>query len=86
LNPGRGKLFFSSPKTSRPALWPTQCLNQWVARVLPRGKASGREVNHSSPSSAEVKNKWIYTSSHSVYLHGVDRENFTFIRYDCAII
>ena len=30
------------------------------------------------PSSAEVKNAWSYLSLTSVYLHGVDRDNFTF--------
>jgi hypothetical protein len=42
---------------SRPALWPTRPLIQCVP-VAPsqRVKRPGREVDHSSPSSAEVKN------------------------------
>jgi len=37
-------------------------------------KWPGREVNHSLPSSAEVKNEWSYVSTLPVHLHGVDRE------------
>jgi hypothetical protein len=40
-----------------PALVPTQPSTQWVSEV----KRSGREADHSSPSSAAVKNKWVYT-------------------------
>jgi hypothetical protein len=55
-SPGRGKifLFFSS---SIPVLEPTQPPIQWVLEALPPGvKQSGREADHSPPSSAEVKN------------------------------
>jgi len=31
----------------------------------------GYEADHSPPSSAEVKNAWSYTSTHSIRLHGV---------------
>ena len=41
-------------------------------------KRSGCEVNHSPPCSGEVKNKWSCSSTHSVCLHGVKRENCTF--------
>jgi hypothetical protein len=34
-------------------------------------KRPGREADHSRPSSAEVKNTWIYTSTPPVRLHGV---------------
>jgi hypothetical protein len=34
-------------------------------------KQPGREADHSPPSSAEVKNMWIYTSNPSISLHGV---------------
>ena len=44
-----------------------------------RVKRSGREVNHSSVSIAELKNAWSYTSSSPVCLHGVGRDNFSFI-------
>jgi hypothetical protein len=34
-------------------------------------KRPGRETDHSSPSSAEVKNAWSYTSTPPIRLHGV---------------
>ena len=42
---------------------------------------AGGESNNSPPFSAEVENKWRYTSALLVCLHDVDRENdaFTFI-------
>jgi hypothetical protein len=39
-----------------------------------------REVKHSPPSSAEVKNEKSYTSTFPIRLHGVDRENFYLYR------
>ena len=35
-------------------------------------------INHSPQSGVEVKNECIYTSSAGIFLHGVDKENFTF--------
>jgi hypothetical protein len=46
---------------------------------FPAVKWPGREVNHSSPSVAEVKNEWIHTSTVPICLHGLDREKFTFL-------
>ena len=54
-----------------------------------RSSASGtkwtrHEVNHSLPSSAKVKNKWSFTSTSTIYIHSVERENFftlNFISY-----
>ena len=40
-----------------------------------------REVNDSPASSAKVKNEWSYTSAPSLCLHGMDRDNFTFLPY-----
>jgi hypothetical protein len=34
-------------------------------------KQPGREVDHSAPSSAEVKNAWSYTSTFPIRLHCV---------------
>jgi hypothetical protein len=36
------------------------------------------EVRQSHQSRTEVKNKWSYTSSPLICLHGVDRDSFTF--------
>jgi hypothetical protein len=38
-------------------------------------KRPGREVYHSALFSARVKNVWSYTSSASIRLHGVNRDN-----------
>jgi hypothetical protein len=49
---------------SRPALGPTQPPIQWVPGALSPGiKRQGRETDRSSPTSAEVKKMWIYTST-----------------------
>jgi hypothetical protein len=69
-SPGRVKNFLF-PKLSRPALKSTQPPIQWVPGALSLGvKRPGREVDHSPPTSAEVKKMWIYTST-PVRLHGV---------------
>jgi hypothetical protein len=48
--------------SSRPALGPTQPPIQWVPGVISLGvKRLGRQA--SPPTSAEVKNTWIYTST-----------------------
>jgi hypothetical protein len=53
---------------SRPAVGPTQPPIQ----CAPGGTWLGREANHSSPSSAQVKNaSWRYTSTAPIRLHGV---------------
>jgi hypothetical protein len=58
---------------SRPALRPTQPPIQWESGALTsRVNRSGRETDHSPPSSAEVNNEWCYTSTPSVRLHGVE--------------
>jgi hypothetical protein len=55
--PGRGKICFFS-MSSRPVPGPTQRPIQWV-----RGeKQQGREADHLSQASAEVKIMWIWTS------------------------
>jgi hypothetical protein len=41
-------------------------------------KKPNHEVDHSPPSSAEVKNEWIHTSTHPICLYRMDRHNFTF--------
>ena len=60
-----GKMFFLCFISSRPTLPPTQS-----SRV----KRPGLDVDHSPPSSCEVK--WRYTATAPVCLSGVDKENF----------
>jgi hypothetical protein len=58
-SPGRVKNFLFS-KSSRPALRSTQLPIQWVPwDISSRVKRPGREVDHSPPTSAEVKKMWI---------------------------
>jgi hypothetical protein len=48
----------------RSALGPTQRPIQWVPQtLLPGIKRSGREADHSPPTSAEVKKMWLYTTT-----------------------
>jgi hypothetical protein len=46
--------------------------------VFPGAKRPARRVDHSLPFSAEVNDEWIYTSTPSICLNGVDRESFIF--------
>jgi hypothetical protein len=62
-SPGRVKNFLFST-SSRPALGSTQPPIQRIPGDLsPRVKRLGRETDHSPPTSAKVKKKWIYTST-----------------------
>jgi hypothetical protein len=58
----RGLEIFLFATESRPALGPTQPPIQWVAGALSLG-VKLREADHSPPSSAEINNAWIYTST-----------------------
>jgi hypothetical protein len=71
LSPARVKNFLFS-KSSKPALGSTQPNIQWVPGALfPGLKWQVHEVNHSPPTSAEVKkNVDLYIISH-ISLHGV---------------
>jgi hypothetical protein len=77
-NPGRSKRFFSSPKCPD-QLWglPSLLFNGYWGS-FPGVKRLENEVNHLLPSSAEVKDEWIYTSTPPICLHGADREIFHF--------
>jgi hypothetical protein len=57
-------------KTLRPALAPTQPTVQWVRSPFPWVIRHG----HSTPSTAEVKNEWRYTSTPRTCFHGVRRD------------
>jgi len=36
------------------------------------------DVDYSTPSNTKVKNKWSYTFTPPICLHGMDRDNFSF--------
>jgi hypothetical protein len=40
-------------------------------------KQPGREVDHTAPSCADVKNEWSSTAAPTIYLHDVNRDSFT---------
>jgi hypothetical protein len=70
-----------SSTASRAALGPTQSPIQWLMGALSLGiKRLGREVDHSPPSSAEIKNEWsyTYTSPYVLWCLIKLRDNFTF--------
>jgi len=63
--PGRCWEFFLFTIVSKPALGPTESHIQRVTGALSLGlKRPGRGADHWPPSSAEIKNAWIYTSAH----------------------
>jgi hypothetical protein len=62
-SPSKGKIFRLST-SSKPVLGPTPPPIQWVPGALsPEVRRPGREADHSPPTSVEVKNTWIYTST-----------------------
>jgi hypothetical protein len=63
--PGRGKIFSFTCHSD--CFWSPHSLlsNGHRGALYPRVKRPGRESDHSPPSSAEVMNTWIYTSSPS---------------------
>ena len=76
------KRFFPLSKMPKMALVsmqpPIQCvpfyLGGWGVGEGVKGLGDG--VDHLPPFSAKFKNKWIYTSTPPICLHGVDRYNF----------
>jgi hypothetical protein len=59
-----GASFFLLSTSSRPVLGPTQPPIRLVPGTLsPGAKRQGCEADHSSPTTAEVKNTWINTST-----------------------
>jgi len=60
----QGRDFFLFASASGLALWATQPPSQGVPVTFSLGVTRpGREANHSSPASAEVKNAWSYIST-----------------------
>jgi len=76
LNPGKGKKFFSSPKCPDWLWGPTILLYRGYWGFFKEVKQPGCEVDHSPPSSAEVKNEWSCTSNPPICLHGMEKEGF----------
>ena len=70
------KTFMSSPNRPNRVLGPTNLPYNGYQRFSPGVKRPRREARHSSASHAEVKNEWNYTSTPSIYLCGVCRNNY----------
>ena len=60
---------------------PTQHHSVGAKAISPFLKWLGYEVNHTSPSNAEDKNEWSYTSTLPICLLGVYWDNFTLYLY-----
>lgn len=73
-----GQDIFLFSGTSRSAVGTTHFPIQWVPGFFPGVNRPGREVNHSPPSSDDVRNKWSCTSTALICLNDVYRENFAF--------
>ena len=58
-------------------LWDSPSLLNSLYRGSYPGLKLGCDVDHAPPYGAEVKNKWSYTSSPLICLHGMDRDCFT---------
>jgi len=55
-------------------------------RFFPGVKRPGRKVNHSPPSSVEVKNMWCFTSTTSIRLQGADTETMIFLERQITLL
>ena len=66
---------------SRPTPGLTQPPIQWVTCPFPRLKRLGCEADHSPLSNADIKKEWSYIVTPSIYLHGMDRDNFIFYSF-----
>jgi len=75
-----GKKCFSSPKRSN-QFWGSPKLQWPPGRFSPGVKRPGLEVDNVYPSGVEVQDEWSYTSTPSIYLHGVVRNSFIFHVY-----
>lgn len=84
--PGRSKTGFLSSKTPRLVLRTTTHVPQPPAQRTqvppppprPGVKEPASDADHSTPPSEDAKNERSYTSISPIYLHGVERDSFTF--------
>jgi hypothetical protein len=71
----------SSPKRPRRLRGPSSLLFIEYWHPFQGIKRPGRDVDHTSPSSGEIKKEWSHTSSHPIRLCGLDKDKF---RFPCA--
>jgi hypothetical protein len=66
-----GSRIFTSPNRPHRLWGPPNLLSKGYGGALSPGvRRPGREVDHSPPTSAEIKKMWIYTST-PIHLHGI---------------
>jgi len=75
----QGQRVFVFSATCGPDLGPIKPYQRWKSRSILWSKAAGAWICHSPPSSSEFKSKWSYAFTPSVYLYGMDRDNFTLL-------
>jgi hypothetical protein len=85
LKHGRGRRFFSSPKCQDQRWGPTRLLFSGHRGSFPALKRAGRDFDHSSSCSTEVKNEWNYICIPPVRLHDVDRDNFILFTFSVTV-
>jgi hypothetical protein len=74
--PEGGRRYFSIPNTrTGSGGTPSLLSNGYRGGFSPGVKRLGHEVEHSLPSSTEIKNKWSYTSKPPICFPGVDWDN-----------
>jgi len=78
-NPSRDNRFIVFSKHADWHWGPPSLLFSWYWDSFLGVKQLGNEVDHLPQSSTEVKKERSHISTPPVYLHGMDRDNFTFI-------
>ena len=77
------EIFFSLllKGSSQRLLGPPNFLSMVIGVRYPGLKRPGRGVNHSLSYNTKVKNEWSYTSASPTCIHGVNKENCTYIPF-----
>jgi hypothetical protein len=78
LNPGRAKDIVLSKIVQTISVAHLNLLFSGHWDSFPGVKRPGPEVHYWPPSCAEFRNEWSCTYTSPVWIHGVDRDNFTF--------
>ena len=76
LNPGKGKKFSLLQNAQTGSGAQPSYYTEGTEFFFTKVKQPRCEVDHSPPSSAEVKNGWSCTSTPPICLHGVEKEGF----------
>jgi hypothetical protein len=69
----------TSPQTYQTDLKAHSVSVPMASGFFPGAKQAKRDVDHSHPPGSKVKHEWTYTFTPSIYIHGVDRDNCTFL-------